>query len=279
MYKKRIGMYSSWFGYKLKTEEQMKLIKDAGFDSVCFWWGSEGFNGPKEHQVDSAISNNLYIDNIHMPYVWAEREISTNPTYKYASCNDFWVNNEDGEYVLKRTLECLSECADYEIPIAVAHITIGHNPHPANDTGIDRIKRIIDLAERKDVIFAIENTQNPEYVEKVFEALESDKLKFCYDSGHDRIWGNRFAELVEKYSDKLVTTHLHDNHGYNDDHLIPGDGNMDFEKLKKAFINANYQGDLMFEIIAESEKAKTESVEEYLYRAYEAVIKIFEDHL
>ena len=54
---------------------------------------------------------------------------------------------------------------------------------------------------------------------------------------------------------------------------------MDFEKLKKAFINANYQGDLMFEIIAESEKAKTESVEEYLYRAYEAVIKIFEDHL
>lgn len=30
-----------WFGYRIDNEERFKLIREAGFNSVLFWWGDE----------------------------------------------------------------------------------------------------------------------------------------------------------------------------------------------------------------------------------------------
>ena len=39
-----------WFGYPITTEKRLKLIADAGFDSVFSWWGDQyiEIDGSKE---------------------------------------------------------------------------------------------------------------------------------------------------------------------------------------------------------------------------------------
>jgi len=45
-----------------------------------------------------------------------------------------------------------------------------------------------------------------------------------------------------------VTTHLHDNRGTTDDHLVPFDGTLDWVATMTAFQKIGYSGPLMFEV-------------------------------
>ena len=46
-----IGIYT-WFGFRYPFDEIIKLIKNAGFQSVMTWWGDEykEINGSKEKE-------------------------------------------------------------------------------------------------------------------------------------------------------------------------------------------------------------------------------------
>ena len=48
----------------------------------------------------------------------------------------------------------------------------------------------------------------------------------------------------------LVTTHLHDNGGRKDDHLLPFEGVIDWPELLIGFQKVGYDGTLMFELAA-----------------------------
>ena len=45
----------------------------------------------------------------------------------------------------------------------------------------------------------------------------------CLDVGHAHLVGD-VMEAIETCSGHIVTTHVHDNGGKRDDHLVPGDG-------------------------------------------------------
>ena len=47
------------------------------------------------------------------------------------------------------------------------------------------------------------------------------------DVGHAHILGDT-AEAIETTSEYLVTTHIHDNRGSSDDHLVPFQGSIDW---------------------------------------------------
>ena len=74
----------------------------------------------------------------------------------------------------------------------------------------------------------------------------------CFDSGHalvmdtypgkgaydsymtDEVWSGRvenFSEAFESMAPAMVTCHLHDNDGFSDQHLAPGDGIENWEVL------------------------------------------------
>jgi sugar phosphate isomerase/epimerase len=53
---------------------------------------------------------------------------------------------------------------------------------------------------------------------------------------------------VETVSGHLITTHLHDNNGKTDDHLLPFDGAIDWPAVLMAFRKVGYDGVWMFEL-------------------------------
>jgi sugar phosphate isomerase/epimerase len=69
----------------------------------------------------------------------------------------------------------------------------------------------------------------------------------CLDTGHGFLAGD-LADAIELVSGELVATHVHDNRGRNDDHLVPFDGNIDWPTALMSFRKVGYEGNLTFEV-------------------------------
>jgi hypothetical protein len=67
------------------------------------------------------------------------------------------------------------------------------------------------------------------------------------DFGHAHLIGDA-AEAVEVLSGHVITTHVHDNAGRSDDHLLPFAGTIDWDATLIALSKVGYPGPLMFEL-------------------------------
>jgi len=240
-----IGIFT-WFGYLLPMEERARFIRAAGFDSVMLWMDDFGSAADPltEQQPDLFRKHGLRITNVHLPFERA---------------NDLWNDNGDGKGWYEMLAGYIADCGRYNIPAAVVHPSFGDAPPPLNDIGLQRIRRLVELGEKAGVDVAFENLRRPEELEYIFGSIESNRLKFCYDSGHefvvDRI--SRFTkdgyphmDLLEKFGGRLSTIHLHDNDGTEDQHLMPFDGAIPWDNIIARLRGTGYDGDLTLESMA-----------------------------
>ena len=241
----------TWFGYDLPFDNVMKLIKNAGFQSVMTWWGDEysDRDGPKEKIPEIIRSNNLKLENVHFPY---------------DEINSIWKDIMEGQIFMEKIISYVEDCRKYDIPTAIIHVSSGDNPPPFNQLGLDRFKRIIEIAERNNINIALENLRKPEYLEFIYKNIQSNKLFFCYDSGHENCRTPNYI-FLDKYKDKLIALHLHDNDGIDDQHLLPFDGTINWKAIMEKLKSINYRGSLAFEIAERKVNGLHKySVEEYL---------------
>lgn len=221
-----------YFGYNLTPQERMKTIKSAGFDGVILLW-ADYFDSDYKEFPQYAEKAGLYVENTHAPYMQA---------------NSIWEDTIDGEEYTSHIISCIEECSIYEIPTLVIHPINGITPLPTSNFGIERFKRIVDNAEKFNINLAIENQGNPEYIDYVFKEIESGKLYFCFDSGHQNYYSPNF-DLLNLYGEKLKALHLHDNNGKEDTHALPFTGNIDWNKISTKLKLINYQGDIALEAL------------------------------
>ena len=69
----------------------------------------------------------------------------------------------------------------------------------------------------------------------------------CLDYGHAHLMGD-LGEAIETLSGHLWTTHVHDNGGKRDDHLVPFAGSIDWDAAMMETQKIGYDGMLMFEV-------------------------------
>jgi sugar phosphate isomerase/epimerase len=125
------------------------------------------------------------------------------------------------------------------------------------------LEELSPVAERHGVRLAVEVIPNAlstpaALVELVESDIEAARLGICMDVGHARMIGD-VVDAIEACSGHLVTTHLHDNRGRTDDHLVPGKGVIDWDAALLAFQKVGYDGVWMFELaIAADRKAVLE---------------------
>lgn len=128
---------------------------------------------------------------------------------------------------------------------------------------IRSLEDLSPIAENAGVRLAIEVIPNDlstasALVEVIESDIEATGLGICMDVGHARILGD-VVDAIETCSGHLITTHLHDNKGRIDDHLLPGKGVIDWDATLLAFQKVGYDGVWMFEpAIAVDRKATLE---------------------
>ncbi len=117
----------------------------------------------------------------------------------------------------------------------VVHLPLAHCDH-LFDSERDQSEKLIELllpeAQRFGVRLAIENIEARHCVrlfDHLFRIYPPEDLGFCFDSGHANVTGE--MDILERYLDRLIMTHLHDNHGRADEHLLPGQGAINWKPI------------------------------------------------
>jgi len=117
----------------------------------------------------------------------------------------------------------------------VLHIPLNYHEQQF-EIDLNQSKRMIDsllpVARKYGIKLAIENMETfscKHLFDYLFDVYSSEDLGFCFDSGHANITGE--FDTLERYLDRLFITHLNDNHGKEDEHLLPGQGTIDWRPI------------------------------------------------
>jgi sugar phosphate isomerase/epimerase len=141
--------------------------------------------------------------------------------------------------------------------VLVVHLGLPKTPQsPPGENSRDAARRSIEelhrLAEPLGARLALEVIPNDlsrpaSLVHFLEEVVEGVPAGICLDFGHAHMAGD-VVDAVETVSEHLFTTHVHDNRGRTDDHLLPFEGTIDWPSALTAVQKVGYEGVLLFEI-------------------------------
>lgn len=145
------------------------------------------------------------------------------------------------------------------------------------------LEELSPAAERHGVRLAVEVIPNglstaAALVNLVESDIDAPALGICVDVGHARLMGD-VVDAIETCSGHVITTHLHDNRGRNDDHLVPGKGVIDWDAALLAFQKIGYDGAWMFELAATPERKATLEQAIKARQRFEALLHIGDEML
>jgi sugar phosphate isomerase/epimerase len=142
-------------------------------------------------------------------------------------------------------------------------LAAGQELRAAARRSIEQVQRI---AEPLGVQVAIEIIPNElsraaslvHFLERDLEAaaVNSRPVGICLDFGHAHMDGD-LLDAIETVSEHVVTTHLHDNPGRHDAHLVPFEGTIDWPAAMTAIQKVGYDGTLLLEIGAHGSTKET----------------------
>ena len=138
---------------------------------------------------------------------------------------------------------------DAAAELGVPHIVV----HPIKGSIKENIGYFESLIERQHtpVKIAIENMEtrneiwSAEDLISICRSLEP-MAGICLDTGHAFIAGEDIPSFIKKTGDLLIGTHIADNDGKEDLHLLPGFGKIKWEEVVKA-LKDSYSGYLNYE--------------------------------
>lgn len=211
-------------------KEIIDNIKLAGFKNVFIEWYNDDLK-LQEDILNYVKENDLNIIFAHLGY--------QNP-------NSLWEDGIEGEKETNRYIKDIKICKKNNIDLVVIHPTLKYVNPGMNEIGLKRIKQILDCAKEYDVKVAFENVELTEYLEYIIKNINHPNLGICFDVGHSHLFNDDNIN-IDLFKDKVFMIHLHDNFKQNDDHNLPFDGTVNWQKSIKQIKDMNYDGYITIE--------------------------------
>ena len=252
--------------HKIGTIESVKLLHEAGFESIDLGFGSvpnEDYilaGDDWERKIDElgneAAKYGMDFCQLHLPSYKngceAKDPLFKKPGYK-----------ERFEQSLERSLLAGEKLG---VPWAVAHplspfdIT-GGDPDKAYQANREYFDRYVDFAIKHGVGIAFENMNQgipgkgklrycghyQELIELV-DGYADPMVQICWDFGHANIVGFDQSIALRKVGKRLKCVHIDDNFGVTDNHLVPFAGVIDWHRIFPVLAEIGYEGECNFEV-------------------------------
>ena len=249
-----LALSAHLFAYEALHFEHLKEAAEAGFHKIELWAMTPNFDVEDEAKLESLkgwISDlSLSTPSFHAPF--------------YADLDDArkgrWLSLADPDAdaraeALQKTTSALRAFRPLGARIAVLHPSA---PGKAGDRDTyealeESIARLLPLAEELDAVLALENIPSAlgraEPLADFVSRTDHPRLRICIDTGHALITeGEDTRNAVERLAPLCAATHLHDNDGHNDAHLIPGEGAFEWASFFAALDARDYPGTLALEL-------------------------------
>jgi sugar phosphate isomerase/epimerase len=109
------------------------------------------------------------------------------------------------------------------------------------DAAFSSLEHLVVFAKQRGVTIALENTPGdlaaPANLRHFIEDTRLRDLRLCFDTGHAHM-EEGVERSFETMREWVVTTHVHDNHSEKDEHLLPGEGSIDWAAASRALRTA-----------------------------------------
>jgi sugar phosphate isomerase/epimerase len=217
----------------------------------------------------------LALHAVHAPI--AETLVSGRwgPSFSTASSNP-----AERERAVREAVATLDLAGELGAGHVVVHLGLPSGQKPAaSDNDREGARRSLEqIVERRSstrVNLAIEVIPNAisapaALVRLIEEDVDLEGVGICLDFGHAFLVGD-VVDAIETISGHLLTTHVHDNHGRDDEHLVPYEGGIDWPAALTAMQKIGYDGVFVMELAA---SASPRAVLERTRRAREAFDRI-----
>jgi sugar phosphate isomerase/epimerase len=151
---------------------------------------------------------------------------------------------------IKRALE-VAEYAPFRF--LVQHVGLSNEVFEPRkfEAALSSIEHLRAFARPLGVNLVVENIPNelstPEKLMELIKTLHYDDLGVCFDTGHAHIMSS-VHQAFGVLQDRIRTTHVHDNKRDRDEHLWPGEGNIDWNQTMQSLSSAPQVPSLLLEI-------------------------------
>lgn len=180
----------------------------------------------------------------------------------YNFCDSNAPNKDFMDQMVLRSMKCAGALG---VKWVVIHAgTDFESPRLVRDSkrkNMEYFKPVIEYAGEQHVGVAIENlwelnispkrrytTTAEELVELVDElSLLYPNVGICWDNEHANIMQQSQTAALELIGDRLKATHISDNTGINNDHILPFNGITDWYEIMAALNKIGYKGDFTYE--------------------------------
>ncbi len=251
---------SAIVGSKVPVEEQIPMIRDAGFDGFfAVHTGCE----PLKAWAKLVREQQLDFESVHGPFHLVNR---------------MWETGMDGDDYLDLLKESVHACHQISVNRFILHVTVGNRAPDISEEGLKRFLALCDYAKEQEVHICFENIEPLPHLKAVMDFIPDPYHGFCWDIGHNLCY-TPHIDMMERYGDRLMCLHIHDNHGvtqpgnidYRDDiHLLPFDGVLDWEWFASQLKKYHYNGPVTLEVSDQGlPEYRAMSTREYLAAAYE----------
>ena len=123
---------------------------------------------------------------------------------------------------------------------------------------------LLPIAEKLGLILLSENilwgsTIHPKNIVRLVREMNSPFFGWCFDTGHAHASGIPVT-ILRELDVVPLSLHIQDTHGvgYGDEHLLPGDGNIDWKEFLRVLHEIGYEGELVLEAHHQSYDAADE---------------------
>ncbi len=274
-----------WYDEGLK--ETLRLIAEAGFTHInwnpdsgsSYWYAKSeiGFiadciknAGLKTKSVHATNGVNVVTEKPHLPKE-SRKDIHSPNAWQREAAVELLQNRIDLAVALGS-------------PDVVLHVDIRDEFHRSDETKAafyEPLCKTLDAIQpyclETGIKIAVENLFRASvktYLELyniLFERYPAQFLGVCYDTGHWEIAEPGGFSLLDRFGDRVIATHLHDNFSAQDDHLLPFDGKIDWEACTKAIAATPYSTPVNFETPYDSYGLSEAS---FYHRANAVAVKI-----
>ena len=224
--------------------DHVNMISQIGWDAFFTGWDRNNI----ERWANEAARNGLIYQSIHSPF-------SHDHKVSY-----MWQDREEGKFVTDQLIECVKDCARFDIPVMVIHPFIGFKEHTPTQIGLDNYARVIEVANKLGVTLGFENVEGEEYLAALMEKFWNEpSCGFCLDTGHLQLLCKNIRTYIPILGKRIKALHIHDNDGMADAHLAPYTGSIDWKAFYKSLREIGYDGDLDFETFAQTRAARLDA--------------------
>jgi len=203
---------------------------------------------------DSPITFNIAHAPIHYPFFF----------------NNYYQRN-DIEILENRILNAIDISKEVGVKKIVIHVgtyldeNYIYDMEKSIEHNIKYLEPFVKIASENNILIAIENGTQMEkdepkfkntapYIDELIKIVdyynkkyEKQVLGICFDFGHANVGNLNIYNEIKKIGNKLKVTHIHDNYG-TDSHNQPFDGTINWDNVRNALTDINYDGELTSEV-------------------------------